>query len=121
MLPSYTLLYVDAARTSAAFYEKLLGLAPVELSDDFALFALEGGAKLGLWSRATVQPLPRASAGGVELGIAVGAPADVDRCFEAWRERGVPIVQAPCQMEFGRTFVGLDPDGHRLRVFAPAG
>ena len=23
-------------------------------------------------------------------------------------------------MDFGRTFVGLDPDGHRLRVFAPA-
>jgi hypothetical protein len=23
-------------------------------------------------------------------------------------------------MDFGRTFVALDPDGHRLRVFAPA-
>jgi hypothetical protein len=23
-------------------------------------------------------------------------------------------------MDFGRTFVGLDPDGHRMRVFAPA-
>ena len=22
-------------------------------------------------------------------------------------------------MDFGRTFVALDPDGHRLRVFAP--
>ena len=26
----------------------------------------------------------------------------------------------PTDMEFGRTFVALDPDGHRLRVFAPA-
>ena len=25
------------------------------------------------------------------------------------------------ELDFGRTFVALDPDGHRLRVFAPAG
>jgi len=32
----------------------------------------------------------------------------------------VSILQGPTDMEFGRTFVGLDPDGHRLRIFAPA-
>jgi hypothetical protein len=26
----------------------------------------------------------------------------------------------PTKMDFGTTFVALDPDGHRLRVFAPA-
>jgi hypothetical protein len=30
-------------------------------------------------------------------------------------------VQPPTDMDFGRTFVALDPDGDRLRVFAPAG
>jgi hypothetical protein len=29
------------------------------------------------------------------------------------------IAQAPTAMDFGMTFVALDPDGHRLRVFAP--
>jgi hypothetical protein len=30
----------------------------------------------------------------------------------------VRIVQSPCDLDFGHTFVGLDADGHRLRVFA---
>ena len=29
------------------------------------------------------------------------------------------IAQAPATLDFGHTFVALDPDGHRLRVFAP--
>jgi predicted enzyme related to lactoylglutathione lyase len=37
-----------------------------------------------------------------------------------WRKRGLTIAQAPTSMDFGRTFVVLDPDGHRLRVFTPA-
>ena len=32
---------------------------------------------------------------------------------------GVPIAQAPVALDFGYTFVGLDPDGHRLRMFVP--
>ena len=34
-------------------------------------------------------------------------------------DRGVKIAQAPTRMDFGYTFLGLDPDGHRVRVFAP--
>jgi predicted enzyme related to lactoylglutathione lyase len=37
-----------------------------------------------------------------------------------WSKRGLTIAQPPTQMDFGHTFVALDPDGHRLRVFAPA-
>jgi hypothetical protein len=33
--------------------------------------------------------------------------------------RKLPIAQEPTAAEFGYTFVALDPDGHRLRVFAP--
>ena len=40
---------------------------------------------------------------------------------EAWSQRGLRIAQAPVGMDFGHTFVALDPDGHRLRVFAPSG
>ena len=35
-----------------------------------------------------------------------------------WVKRGLTIAQAPTQMDFGHTFVALDPDGHRLRVLA---
>jgi predicted enzyme related to lactoylglutathione lyase len=30
------------------------------------------------------------------------------------------VAQPPTRMDFGFTFLALDPDGHRLRVFAPA-
>jgi hypothetical protein len=36
-----------------------------------------------------------------------------------WSRRKLPIVQAPTALDFGYTFVALDPDGHRLRLMAP--
>ena len=43
----------------------------------------------------------------------------VDAHFEIWKKQGMPIAQQPTEMDFGYTFVACDPDGHRLRVFAP--
>ena len=37
-----------------------------------------------------------------------------------WQAKGLRIVQGPTEMDFGYTFVALDPDGQRLRVFAPS-
>ena len=48
-------------------------------------------------------------------------PAAVDATHADWKERGLPILQSPTEMDFGRTFVAGDPDGHRLRVFFPTG
>ena len=61
-----------------------------------------------------------AAAGGGEIGFTVDSNAAVDSTYEDWKKRGVSILQSPIDMDFGRTFVALDPDGHRLRVFAPA-
>jgi predicted enzyme related to lactoylglutathione lyase len=44
----------------------------------------------------------------------------VDTLHAEWSRRGLKIAQPPTSMDFGRTFVALDPDGHRLRVFARA-
>lgn len=98
----------------------MLGLEPVETSPTFALFALSSGLMLGLWSRHTAEPRPGAQAGGSELGLTVDDNAAVDATHADWKERGLAILQPPVDMDFGRTFVALDPDGHRLRVFAPA-
>ena len=43
----------------------------------------------------------------------------VRACHARWQGLGVPVIQAPTEMDFGLTFTALDPDGHRLRVFAP--
>jgi catechol 2,3-dioxygenase-like lactoylglutathione lyase family enzyme len=117
--PKFILLYVDSPKASGDFYTSLLGREPVETSPTFVMFALGGGLMLGLWSRHTVEPAPATTGGGSEIGIAVGNPAAVDATCAAWKAHGVSIIQEPTEMDFGRTFVGLDPDGHRVRVFAP--
>lgn len=103
---------------SAAFYADLLGKPPVEASPTFAMFALQGGLHLGLWAAHTVQPAATAVGGG-ELAIAVDGVPSVQALHRAWAAKGLPIAQLPVAMDFGFTFVALDPDGHRLRVFAP--
>ena len=116
--PNFVLLYVKSPTESAAFYAELLGKAPAETSPTFAMFALESGSSLGLWAAHTVEPVATA-VGGSELAFAVGAAADVDSLHARWSALGLRIAQAPTAMDFGYTFVALDPDGHRLRVFAP--
>ncbi|MFH6781248.1 MULTISPECIES: VOC family protein [Methylobacterium] len=117
--PTYTLLYVDDPEASGRVYAALLGRAPVEAGPTFVLFAFEGGMRLGLWSRHTVVPAAAASGGGAEVAFTVADDAALEATHAAWAERGLPILQPPTEMDFGRTFVALDPDGHRLRVFRP--
>ena len=117
--PSFVLLYVDSPARSAELYSTLLGRAPVETSPTFAMFVFESGLKLGLWSKHTVEPAAPAQVGGCELGIPVADADTVRSLHAAWVARGLPIAQAPTDLDFGHTFVALDPDGHRVRVFAP--
>lgn len=115
---TYTLLYVDSPATSANFYSRLLERPPVELSPTFALFILDSGLKLGLWSRHTVEPTALLTGGGAELGFSVDSHQAVDALHELWSGLGATIAQAPIALDFGYTFVALDPDGHRVRVLA---
>lgn len=115
---NYVLLYVDNPPASAKFYGDLLGKSPLDVAPTFALLAMDSGLMLGLWSKSGVEPKPAGAPGGGEIAIKVG-DADAVRATHAdWVKRGLPIAQAPTDMDFGPTFVALDPDGHRLRVFA---
>ncbi len=116
--PNFVLLYVKSPTESVAFYADLLGKPAVEASPTFALFALACGTMLGLWAAHTVQPAANA-VGGAEIAFAVDGIDTVNAMHAAWRAKGLTIAQAPTGMDFGFTFVALDPDGHRLRVFAP--
>jgi catechol 2,3-dioxygenase-like lactoylglutathione lyase family enzyme len=119
--PNFFILYVDDPAKSAAFYQDLLGRAPVESSPTFAMFALEAGLMLGLWSRHTVEPAARSTGGGHEVCFPVEGRARVDELYSDLSKRGLSIAQAPVELDFGYTFVALDPDQHRLRVFASNG
>lgn len=117
--PNFILLYVGNPTASAAFYTNLLAVEPVEASPTFAMFSLDSGVMLGLWGRDGVEPKATAGAGASELAFAVENDAEVEARFADWESKGIPITQALTRMDFGYTFVGEDPDGHRLRVFSP--
>ncbi len=117
---NYVILYVQDPPASADFYSVLLGRPVVERAPTFAMLPLCQGVMLGLWSKHTVEPAAQAAGGGAELAITVPS-ADVVRTTHAdWSARKLKIAQAPTEMDFGTTFVALDPDGHRIRVFAPS-
>ena len=115
------ILYVADAPASARFYERLLGRPPVESSPAFAMFALSDALALGLWSRETVAPTPQGQPGSTELCIALPSDVEVDAFHARWKQLGITVAQAPTHLEFGYTTVAVDPDGHRLRAFHPAG
>ena len=118
MVPlNFVLLYVADPLLSAEFYSGLLAKKPVELSPGFAMFVLENGLKLGLWKRQEVEPAPEGTPGAVELVFAEESDRHVDDRFAEWTGKGLVISQRPVRLDFGYTFVALDPDNHRLRVY----
>lgn len=117
---NFVLLYVKDPAASSAFYRDLLDQPIVQSSPKFAMLPLRKDVMLGLWEREDVQPSANAETGGGEVAFGVANADAVRATFEAWKARGLKIAQVPTAMNFGHTFVALDPDGHRLRVFAPA-
>ena len=117
--PAYALLYVDSPEASARFYAGLLGTEPVESSPGLRV------VRLALRHDAGPVVAPHGTAGAAGSGrwqwrsaFAWTSDAELTAAHADWSARGVRIVQAPVQLDFGRAFLALDPDGHRLRVYA---
>ena len=115
------LFYVKDPLASVEFYRRLFDEEPIDASAGFAMFKVNDGTMLGLWNELGVEPKPVATAGASELGFHVASNAEVDRYFQRWSQASFTIAQTPTTMDFGYTFTAVDPDGHRLRVFAAAG
>ena len=84
------------------------------------MFELSPDLRLGLWARRDVEPAPRGAADAGELAMAVETNEEVEALCADQKRKGATILQEPVTMDFGRTFLAADPDGHRLRVFCPA-
>lgn len=117
--PNLIILYVKDPGESVGFYRELLNRDPVANSPNFAAFALDGGFTLGLWRRSDVEPQPSALGNRGEMAFMVPGEGAVAEHYKAWRDRGLPMAQDLTTLDFGPTFVVLDPDGHRLRVCEP--
>jgi predicted enzyme related to lactoylglutathione lyase len=116
---SFILLYVEDVAASEAFYAKLFDRPAAESAPTFAMIPAAPGIMLGLWRRDGVAP-PAGAPGGAEIAVTAKSAAEVAVTMARWQALGARIAQPPTQMDFGFTGVALDPDGHRLRVFAPA-
>ena len=116
----FVLLHVADDAASATLYSALLGIPIIDQHPGFAMLALREGVMLGLWGRDTVDPQSSGQSGASEIAFAVADAGVVEAMHADWRERGLTILQTPTELGFGMTFVAADPDGHRLRVYAPA-
>lgn len=110
----FVLLFVTNPLKSGHFYQEIFEIKPIEESPTFVMFVLKNGVMLGLWSKYTAEPRVEASAGAVEICFPT---VDVDALYENWGNKHATIAQKPTDMDFGRTFVILDPDGHRIRAY----
>ena len=110
----FLVLFVANPQKSSLFYQELIEIKPIEESPTFVMFALKNGVMLALWSKYTAEPRVEAPPGSTEVCF----PTDnVDALYEAWSKKQLVIAQKPTDMDFGRTFLILDPDGHRIRIY----
>lgn len=107
------LLYVKDPLVSAEFYGKLFGLKPREQAPTFVLFEFNN-VQLGLWAAFEVEPQATGTPGASEIAF---REDNIDELYKRLQELHVPIAQEPTNMDFGRTMVVLDPDGHRVRFY----
>ncbi|MBY6346439.1 glyoxalase [Providencia rettgeri] len=114
--PNLLLLYVEDPAASRIFYEKLLKKAPTESFPTYVAFELNTGLTLGLWSTQAASFVSSGTGHRSELAFLADDDAAVDQLYQDWVATGIQIEQEPARAVFGRTFVALDLDGHRLRV-----
>jgi predicted enzyme related to lactoylglutathione lyase len=114
--PDFIALQVRDAEAAATFYEKYLGLTRAPASPPGAVvFATKPVAF------AVRTPLP-----GVDLdaatprpgtGVALWLHADhAQELHDSLASAGVPILAAPMDSPFGRTFTFADPDGYAITI-----
>ena len=111
-------LYVENIKTSTEFYTHLFSCEAKALSPTFVSLNFKSGSLLELKQRAETLPPSDITGGGTELSMAASSKENLMQIHEQWKSLGVTFLQPPTELVFGTTFVALDPDKHRIRVFS---
>ena len=119
MILNLIILYVDDPIVSSRFYQNLFNTEPDVMLPTWAAFSFNNGLNLGLWSTTASDFVSCGKGNRTELSFMVKDIQAVEALYQQWSDSGVQIEQRPRQAVFGRTFVALDPDGHRIRVCIP--
>lgn len=114
--PNLFIVYVTDVTASTEFYTRLFASEPRFTTPRFVDFEIAEGVGFALWSGDTSalegDPVRTSE---TCLNLPGGADA-IEEEYRRWVDLGVRIVAEPHDDVFGRTFVGADPDGNRLRV-----
>lgn len=119
MIPNLFILYVASPHLSSDFYQNLFEKEPDVKLSTWASFSFDNGLNLGLWSTKAHDFVSGGEGNRTELSVMVKNIQTLDALYQRWIRNGVQIEQEPKQAVFGKTFVALDPDGHRIRVCIP--
>lgn len=111
-------LYVESVQLSMVFYKKVFECEPKLLSPTFVVVEFAENVKITLKQTDALTPSSSVRGGGTELSIPTINRTELDTLFEKWQALGVNFAQEREESVYGINFVALDPDGHRLRVFA---
>jgi len=108
----FTVLQVDDASKSAAFYVENLGFEVVFEADWYVQLRTPAGHELALmtWDHDTVPESHRKKSQGVLTSIEVD---DVDAIHQAFEKANIPILRSLRDEDFGqRHFIAEDPAGN---------
>lgn len=118
--PTAVLFYVADIARSSRFYSDLFNLKPAVASPFYVMFKLNNGFEIAIYDRKKLQPQAGVMSSSAELCFVVADRAALDELHDQWVQKGIEIIMPPTKMYFGGVhFMGLDPDGHRLRVGTP--
>lgn len=116
--PNNLILYVQDITLSTQFYQQILQQKPLETFKDFSAFSLDNNFILGLQTKGAITPEADDHLGGLEICMGSVTQEEVNELYKQWKTLNIPILLEPTHLEFGYTFVALDPDGYRLRICA---
>ncbi len=106
-------LFVSNLSKSVTYYQKLLGVQPVQQGDTQVVFDI-GGVQLMLHADGETERVPSGSVRGA--GVSVHFQIDeADAYWEHLRQVGVPLMEPPEDQPWGyREFGVKDPDGYEI-------
>lgn len=124
-----TALYVDDLERAAAFYEGVMGLAPMHTDDRMRAYSVNGRSVLLLFIRGgTVEPVqtggglipPHDGAGALHMAFSIDHAA-LDPWRDHFRRHGVTIESTSAWKRGGHSLYFRDPDGNLLELATTPG
>ncbi|WP_223229686.1 VOC family protein [Pseudoalteromonas piscicida] len=110
-------LYVSDIKLSEAFYRQLFQCEAAQLSPTFVSLKCASNVSIALKQNTALTPPSRITGGGTEISIVQPSQEAFLALYDTWKLLDIEFARAPQAEVYGTSFVVLDPDKHRIRVF----